>query len=175
MKDFAVSLQSFEKMSKEHSRVNVQLTKEIEQSLDTSFISKKKKSASIELENSAQYNDISYANEVQDFMSNMAGISRKEEEQDPFDQKLAEKYSFDANYLEKNHPELNWSMRAILIDWMIEVCNDFGMKRETLYCAVDYVDRYLSKQINISKDKLQCIGISSLYLSAKKEVKYSCT
>lgn len=35
-------------------------------------------------------------------------------------------------------------MREILIDWMIEVCEEFMLKRETLYISVDFIDRYLT-------------------------------
>ena len=35
-------------------------------------------------------------------------------------------------------------MRAILIDWMMEVCSDYLFKRETFHLSVNFVDRYLS-------------------------------
>lgn len=35
-------------------------------------------------------------------------------------------------------------MREILIDWMIEVCEEFMLKRETLHLSVSYIDHYLS-------------------------------
>lgn len=35
-------------------------------------------------------------------------------------------------------------MREILIDWMMEVCEEFMLKRDTLFIAVDYIDRYLT-------------------------------
>ncbi len=35
-------------------------------------------------------------------------------------------------------------MREILIDWMIEVCEEFMLKRETLYLSVNYIDRYIT-------------------------------
>ena len=42
-------------------------------------------------------------------------------------------------------------MRIILLDWMMEVCMELMIKRETLYMAVYYVDRYLSMVNNIPK------------------------
>jgi len=45
-------------------------------------------------------------------------------------------------------------MRTILIDWMIEVCTEFTLKRETFYYALNYVDRYLSIKRNIRKQDL---------------------
>lgn len=34
-------------------------------------------------------------------------------------------------------------MRAILIDWMMEVSSEFTLKRETFHLSVRYVDFYL--------------------------------
>jgi len=36
--------------------------------------------------------------------------------------------------------------------------------------AVDYVDRYLSKQRNIPKTRLQLVGVTALFIAAKNEV-----
>lgn len=44
-------------------------------------------------------------------------------------------------------------MRAILMDWMIEVCSEYVMKRDSYYLAVAYVDCYLSKK-SITKAEL---------------------
>lgn len=49
----------------------------------------------------------------------------------------------DADYLKK-HPALTSIMRAILIDWMMEVCMEFQLKRDTFHLAVKLVDRFLS-------------------------------
>jgi cyclin E len=56
------------------------------------------------------------------------------------------------------HPVLSPQMRAILIDWMMDVCEAYKMHRETLYLAIDYLDRYLAAQKNIAKTVLQLIG-----------------
>jgi len=45
-------------------------------------------------------------------------------------------------------------MRSILLDWMMEVCMEFTLKRETFYYAVNYVDRYLSVEPTIEKGEL---------------------
>lgn len=44
-------------------------------------------------------------------------------------------------------------MRAILIDWMMEVSSEFHLKRETFYLSTYYVDRYLSREV-VSKNNL---------------------
>lgn len=58
-------------------------------------------------------------------------------------------------------------MRAILLDWLIEVCEVYKLHRETYYLAVDYLDRYLSTNTKISKTRLQLIGITCLFVAAK--------
>jgi hypothetical protein len=44
-----------------------------------------------------------------------------------------------------HHPELDAKMRATLLDWMMEVCQDFLLKRETFSTAVSLCDRFMSK------------------------------
>ena len=80
-------------------------------------------------------------------------------------------YPINPSYLSQYQPEMSPSMRAILIDWMIEVCTDFHLKRDTLHLAVNFLDRYLSFVPNIPKWKFQLIGITSLFAAAKVEVK----
>ncbi|XP_048452113.1 G1/S-specific cyclin-E2 [Rhincodon typus] len=68
------------------------------------------------------------------------------------------------------HPSLQPKMRAILLDWLIEVCEVYVLHRETFYLAQDFFDRFMVTQENIHKSKLQLIGISSLFIAAKLEV-----
>jgi cyclin E len=63
-------------------------------------------------------------------------------------------------------------MRAILLDWLMDVCEAYNMHRETLYLATDFLDRYLSHQTNILKHHLQLIGITCLFVAAKVEEIY---
>jgi hypothetical protein len=59
-------------------------------------------------------------------------------------------------------------MRVLLIDWMMEVCDEFALLRETYHLAVAYTDLYLSRK-NCPIDKLQLLGASSLMLACKVE------
>ena len=72
--------------------------------------------------------------------------------------------------LAENQNEVTVSMRAILVDWLTEVCEDFGFKRVTYHLAVNYLDRYLSLVKNVPTEKLQGAGITCLFLAAKMEV-----
>nr|XP_036220785.1 G1/S-specific cyclin-E isoform X1 [Bactrocera oleae]XP_036220786.1 G1/S-specific cyclin-E isoform X1 [Bactrocera oleae]XP_036220787.1 G1/S-specific cyclin-E isoform X1 [Bactrocera oleae]XP_036220788.1 G1/S-specific cyclin-E isoform X1 [Bactrocera oleae]XP_036220789.1 G1/S-specific cyclin-E isoform X1 [Bactrocera oleae]XP_036220790.1 G1/S-specific cyclin-E isoform X1 [Bactrocera oleae] len=72
----------------------------------------------------------------------------------------------------ERHPSLQPRMRAILLDWLIEVCEVYKLHRESYYLAVDYLDRYLSTQKNVQKTHLQLIGITCLFVAAKVEEIY---
>ena len=73
----------------------------------------------------------------------------------------------------RNHPELKWEMRAILIDWITEVCSEYSFKRDTLHIAINFLDRFLEESENLSKDKLQLVGAVALFLAAKMEEVYT--
>ncbi|KAJ9583124.1 hypothetical protein L9F63_022538, partial [Diploptera punctata] len=70
------------------------------------------------------------------------------------------------------HPGLQPRMRAILLDWLIEVCEVYKMHRETYHLAIDFIDRYLSHKKNVPKQHLQLIGVTCLFIAAKVEEIY---
>lgn len=78
-------------------------------------------------------------------------------------------YKVKIEYLETNQKNLLWSMRAMLLDWLQEVCSDFHYNRETFHYCVNYVDRYLSFVHHIQTRELQLIGLGALFLAAKTE------
>ena len=67
--------------------------------------------------------------------------------------------------------DINCNMRAILIDWIMHFSTDFQYKRSTVYVAIHYLDRFLTSTNNLQKEKLQLVGITSLYIACKLEVK----
>ncbi|XP_041975567.1 G1/S-specific cyclin-E [Aricia agestis] len=71
-----------------------------------------------------------------------------------------------------NHPNLQSRMRAILLDWLNEVCEVYKLHRETFHLTVDYVDRYLANTADVEKGRLQLIGITCLFIAAKVEEVY---
>eukprot|EP00088_Acartia_fossae_P051253 TRINITY_DN57592_c0_g1_i1.p1 TRINITY_DN57592_c0_g1~~TRINITY_DN57592_c0_g1_i1.p1 ORF type:complete len:288 (-),score=31.87 TRINITY_DN57592_c0_g1_i1:140-982(-) len=73
----------------------------------------------------------------------------------------------DPKYIDM-HPDLAWRMRGVLLDWMIDVHDKFQLLPETLYLAINLVDRFLSiKVCNVSK--LQLVGITALLIASKYE------
>ena len=67
--------------------------------------------------------------------------------------------------------DINEQMRAILIDWLIEVHYRFKLKSETLFQTVWIIDAYLSI-LPIIRAKLQLLGIASLLISCKSQEIY---
>ena len=60
--------------------------------------------------------------------------------------------------------------RAILIDWLVDVHQAFGLCPETLYLTVALIDRYLKVQHDrVRKNHLQLIGVTALFIAAKYE------
>jgi len=72
-----------------------------------------------------------------------------------------------ANYMKKQS-DITASMRSILIDWLVEVSEEYRLQSETLYLAVNYTDRFLS-QMSVLRGKLQLVGTASMYIAAKYE------
>ncbi|OBS59645.1 hypothetical protein A6R68_09232 [Neotoma lepida] len=77
-------------------------------------------------------------------------------------------YLRDEHFLQR-HPLLQARMRAVLLDWLMEVCEVYKLHRETFYLAQDFFDRYMASQQNILKTLLQLIGISALFIASKLE------
>ena len=71
-------------------------------------------------------------------------------------------------YIDDLQTELNVNMRAVLVDWLVEVAEDFRLVTETLYLAISYMDRFLSVRA-IDREELQLLGITCLYIAAKYE------
>jgi len=60
---------------------------------------------------------------------------------------------------------MNSYMRAILVDWLIDVSQLFELQSETLHISVNFIDRYLTAKKHIKKTELQLIGVASLKIA----------
>ena len=65
----------------------------------------------------------------------------------------------------KRQNDITTSMRCILVDWLVEVAEEYKLHRETLFLAVNYIDRFLSK-ISVLRGKLQLVGAASMFLAS---------
>lgn len=59
-------------------------------------------------------------------------------------------------------------MRATLIDWLLQVHVRYHMLPETLWIAVNIIDRFLSNRV-VSLVKLQLVGVTAMFIAAKYE------
>ncbi|ERN20534.1 hypothetical protein AMTRI_Chr01g134640 [Amborella trichopoda] len=102
---------------------------------------------------------------------------------DPTDPQLCTAYACDIyNYLResetKKRPAVDFmegiqkditaSMRAILIDWLVEVAEEYRLVPDTLYLAVNFIDRYLSDNV-VHRQRLQLLGVACMLIAAKYE------
>ena len=81
-----------------------------------------------------------------------------------------EKFLPEFNYMSKQK-DINNRMRAILIDWLVDVHLKYKMVPQTLYISVNLIDRYLSKN-ETNRMKLQCVGVTSMFIASKYEEIY---
>ncbi|KAL6993372.1 hypothetical protein U1Q18_011489 [Sarracenia purpurea var. burkii] len=71
------------------------------------------------------------------------------------------------NYMTQQF-DINEKMRAILIDWLIEVHHKFELQEETLFLTVNLIDRFLAGAAVVRK-KLQLVGLVAMLLACKYE------
>lgn len=75
-----------------------------------------------------------------------------------------------SNYMSKQ-PDITPTMRTILVDWLVEVAEEYRLHPETLFLGISYVDRFLSS-MSVIRSKLQLVGTSALFIAAKFEEVY---
>jgi len=65
-------------------------------------------------------------------------------------------------------------MRAVLVDWLIEVQIQFDLVQETLFLSIDMIDRYLNIEgKNVYRSRLQLVGVAAMFLASKIEEVYA--
>jgi cyclin-A len=70
-----------------------------------------------------------------------------------------------ADYLEAVQKDISANMRAILVDWLVEVAEEYKLVADTLYLAIYYIDRFLSVNA-VARDKLQLLGVAAMLVAA---------
>ena len=72
------------------------------------------------------------------------------------------------NYMVDRQPDITTNMRAILVDWLVEVSQEYKLHNETLYLSINYLDRFLCHQ-QVHRGRLQLVGITCLFIASKYE------
>ncbi|MCD7466698.1 hypothetical protein HAX54_003650 [Datura stramonium] len=73
-----------------------------------------------------------------------------------------------SNYMEKVQNSVTPTMRMILVDWLVEVAEEYKLVSDTLYLAVTYIDRFLSSHV-LAMNRLQLLGVSCMLIASKYE------
>ncbi|GAA0186041.1 kinase activator [Lithospermum erythrorhizon] len=94
-----------------------------------------------------------YASEIYDYLRQM----ENQEKRRPL-----------PDYLEKVQKDVSPSMRGILVDWLVEVAEEYKLLPDTLHLTISYVDRFLSMNV-VERQKLQLLGVSSMLIASKYE------
>lgn len=68
-------------------------------------------------------------------------------------------------YMENVQRGITSNMRGTLVDWLVEVADEYTLLPETLHLSVSYIDRFLSNQ-PIIRSKLQLLGVSSMLIAS---------
>jgi cyclin A len=82
-------------------------------------------------------------------------------------QELEVQYQISPHFMQ-NQRDINAQMRAILIDWLVEVAEEYRLVPETLHLAVNYIDRFLS-YVPVARSKLQLVGVTCMLIASKYE------
>jgi len=78
----------------------------------------------------------------------------------------------DPHYTSTTQRDVNAVMRGILVDWLVEVAEEYKLSADTLYLSVGYIDRCLSVQ-PIARTKLQLLGVTCMLIASKYEEIYA--
>ncbi|QQP37751.1 Cyclin B1 [Caligus rogercresseyi] len=78
---------------------------------------------------------------------------------------LERKQEIKHNYLLGPGIAITPKMRSVLIDWLLDVHQQFKLLQETLYMTVYIIDRYLQS--------LQLIGVTAMFIASKYEEMYA--
>ena len=65
----------------------------------------------------------------------------------------------------RKQQDITPGMRCILVDWLVEVADEYRLHNETLHLAVNYLDRFLS-QMAVLRGKLQLVGTATMFIAS---------
>jgi len=111
--------------------------------------------------------DVDNPQMVSEYVDDIYGYLRQMEKERPIQ----------PDYLKGENAEgtnIQPKMRTLLVDWLVQVAQEFNLLQETLYLSVATLDRFLQKNANkYDKSKLQLIGVSSMFIACKYEEMYA--
>ncbi|XP_011437783.3 cyclin-O [Magallana gigas] len=85
-----------------------------------------------------------------------------------YQHRLSIEYKYQVTSCLDNQPEVTPGIRGLLISWLTGVHHQLNLWQDTLFVAVNVVDRVLDL-MQASRDYLQLLGITSLLIACKSE------
>jgi len=65
-------------------------------------------------------------------------------------------------------------MRSVLVEWLVEVHQQFALLQETLYLSVAVLDRYMQVAAEkVPRKHLQLVGVTAMFIASKYEEMYA--
>ncbi|XP_048591724.1 cyclin-A2-4-like [Brassica napus] len=75
------------------------------------------------------------------------------------------------DYMERIQRDLTHTMRGILVDWLVEVSEEYKLVPDTLYLTVYLIDWFLHGNY-IERQRLQLLGVTCMFIASKYEEKF---
>ncbi|CAL9231541.1 unnamed protein product [Arabidopsis halleri] len=72
------------------------------------------------------------------------------------------------SYMVQVQRDIDPNMRGILIDWLVEVSEEYKLTSDILYLTVNLIDRFMSHNY-IEKQRLQLLGVTCMLIASKYE------
>ena len=69
------------------------------------------------------------------------------------------------DYIEQVQTDVSPNMRGVLVDWLVEVAEEYKLLSNTLYLTISYIDKFLSSNA-LNMQRLQLLGVSSMLIAA---------
>jgi len=76
------------------------------------------------------------------------------------------------SYMERVQSDINQQMRGILVDWLVEVAEEYRLHSDTLFLSVLYTDKALSI-FSVPRSQLQLVGVTAMLIASKLEEIYA--
>lgn len=74
------------------------------------------------------------------------------------------------NYMDYQ-TDIDSDKRAILINWLVDVSDEYELETETLFICINIIDRFLSK-MSVPTSNFQLLGVAAMFIATKYEEIY---
>merc|ERR1712029_379270 len=103
---------------------------------------------------------VEYVNEIYAYLRHLENV-----------QNVREKYLSGKNVA---NTSIMPKIRGVLVDWLIQVHQQFNLLQETLYLTIAVLDRFLQDNAHkIERKQLQLVGVAAMFIAAKYEEMYA--